>query len=74
MELKKIDLKETVFNLCRENPEIIDALKAAGFTDIVNPVMRNTAGRVMTLEKGIKFKKVDIEYLKKVLNEHGYTF
>jgi hypothetical protein len=74
MELKKIDPGQTVYNLCKENPGIENALKAAGFTDIVNPIMRNTAGRVMTLEKGMKFKKIDAGHLKKVLNEHGYTF
>lgn len=72
-EYKKLDLTQTVYNLCKENPGLDEVLKLAGFTEITNPLMRNTAGRVVTLEKGMQMKKIDAEHLKKVLNEHGYT-
>ena len=36
------------------------------------PGMLNTAGRIMTLEKGAKMKKISIEEIKKKLEEKGY--
>jgi hypothetical protein len=42
---KIINLSKTVFELCKDDPEILDIMKELGFTDITNPAMMKTAGR-----------------------------
>ena len=73
MEEKLIDLSQTVYTLCKANPGLDNVLRQIGFTDITNPVMLNTAGKFMTLEKGAKYKKIDIEEIKRCLKENGYN-
>jgi len=69
---KIISLNETVYELCTKYPEIKDILKELGFVDIVNPVMMNTAGRVMTIPKGAEMKNIDIETIKEKLKQNGF--
>lgn len=46
---KKIYLSKTVYELCKEYPEIADILSGLGFHDILKPGMIQTAGRFMTI-------------------------
>ena len=69
---KVISLNETIYELCTKYPEIKDILKDLGFVDIANPIMMNTAGRVMTIPKGAQMKNVDIEMIKEKLEENGF--
>ncbi|SCG81640.1 hypothetical protein DW1_0019 [Proteiniborus sp. DW1] len=69
---KTISLNETIYELCTKYPEIKDILKDLGFVDIANPIMMNTAGRVMTIFKGAQMKSVDIEKIKEKLKENGF--
>ncbi len=71
--MKTVDLSKTVYELTSEFPELVDILKDLGFRDITNPVVRNTAGRVMTLPKGCVMKGIELEKVVKTLEEHGYT-
>lgn len=69
---KIIDINKTVYELCREYPEIPDILSELGFKDITKPGMISTAGRFMTLPKGAAAKGIDIENIKKALILRGY--
>lgn len=69
---KTISLNETIYELCIKHPEIKDILKNLGFEDIANPIMMNTAGRVMTIPKGAQMKNIDIENIKERLRENGF--
>ena len=70
---KVIDLNKTVFELCNEDPAIRDILADSGFTDITKPGMLQTAGRFMTIPKGAKLKKIDLETIKKKFIDLGYV-
>lgn len=70
--MKQIDIDISVYNLCRQYPDIKDILKEAGFTDITKPMMLETAGRFMTLRKGAKLKKIELTKLNEFLNKYGY--
>lgn len=72
MEKKSLDLNRTVFELCKEHPELPEILAELGFTDIIKPGMISTAGRFMTITKGAILKKVSIEIIKETLIEKGY--
>jgi hypothetical protein len=69
---KIINLSKTVFELCKDDPEILDIMKELGFTDITNPAMMKTAGRFMTIPKGAKMKGIPMEKVKEVFQDKGY--
>ena len=69
---KIIDFNESVYNICTKYPEVIEVLKELGFKDIAIPAMLNTAGKIMTIEKGSAMKKIDMELIKKKFEEAGF--
>jgi hypothetical protein len=72
MSAKSIDFNKTVYELCSEDPQIIELLVSLGFNDITKPGMLNTAGRFMTIPKGAAMKKLALETIKQVFIENGY--
>ena len=70
---KCIDINETVYNLCRDDSEIIDILKDLGFKDIGKPGILETAGRFMTIAAGAKMKGINLEEIKKEFISRGYN-
>lgn len=69
---KVVDLSRTVYELSRENPDIVDIMKDIGFESIVNPGMLNTAGRIMTIPKGAAMKGISMERIKEAFQLKGY--
>lgn len=67
-----LDLTRSVYELCRDNPELPEVLKELGFTDITKPGMLTTAGRFMTLTKGAAMKKLSLDSIKETLAGKGY--
>lgn len=70
--VKTIDFSKTVYELCKEDPQVIDIMKELGFEQITNPVSLNTVGRVMTLPKGAVMKDIDLEVIKDEFVKRGY--
>ena len=70
---KILDLNKTIFELSQEDPEIIEIMKENGFVDISKSGMLNTAGRIMTIPKGARMKKINIDHIKEVFKNKGYT-
>lgn len=70
--MKQVDLNKSVYDLTREFPELIDVLVDLGFKDIAKPGMLNTAGRIMTLDKGAKMKRIDMDTIKAKLADAGF--
>ncbi len=69
---KIIDINKTVYELCKEYPELQEILSSIGFKDITLPGMINTAGRFMTLTKGSKAKGIPLEKIKEELIQKGF--
>ena len=69
---KEIDFRKTVYELTRENPEILDIMKELGFANIADKGMLNTAGRFMTIPKGAAMKGISMEKIKQVFESRGY--
>lgn len=67
-----IDLSRSVYEICRDEPGIIEIMKDLGFESIANPGMLNTAGRFMTIPKGAAMKKIPIEKIVEALKNKGY--
>jgi hypothetical protein len=69
---KEIDFKKTVYELSRENPEVVDIMKELGFENIANEGMLNIAGRFMTIPKGAAMKGISMEKIRQVFESKGY--
>ena len=67
-----IDLNKTVYDLCKEYSELPQILDTIGFHDIIKPGMLLSVGRFMTIPKGAAAKKIDLQEICKVLQNHGY--
>ncbi|MEE4580837.1 DUF1858 domain-containing protein [Paenibacillus polymyxa] len=64
---------ESIFNLVNRYPEVKDIMVELGFRDIAKPGMLQTAGRFMTLSKGIALKKISMETVQQTFMQHGFT-
>ena len=69
---KQIDISRSVYEICTENPDIIEIRKDRGFDSIANPGKLNTAGRFMTIAKGAAMKKIPMDRIKEKFEEAGY--
>lgn len=70
--IKTIDFSKTVYELCKEDPQVIEIMKELGFEQITNPASLNTVGRFMTLPKGAAMKGIDLERIKDEFIKRGY--
>lgn len=67
-----LDLSKTVFELCREYPEVKTILEKLGFSDIGKPMALQTVGRVMTIPKGVAIKGFDLTKIISEFESHGF--
>lgn len=70
---KIIDLSKSVYELCMNDPEVIDIMKTLGFDNITGKGTLNTVGRVMTIPKGAKMKNIPLQEIIKAFEKEGYT-
>lgn len=69
---KVIDLSKSVFEICKEYPDVVAIMKDLGFESITGSGMLNTAGRFMTIPKGAVMKKIPMEKIKEAFLSKGY--
>ena len=69
---KTIDLSKSVFELCKEHPDIVHIMKELGFESITKPGMLNTAGRFMTIPKGASMKNIKMDRIIEAFQSKGY--
>lgn len=71
--LKTIDFSKTVYELCKEDPQVIEIMKELGFDQITNTASLNTVGRFMTIPKGAVMKGIELEKIKGEFTRRGYS-
>ena len=69
---KILDLDKSVASLVKEYPEVIDIMADLGFTEIKNPAMLASVGRIMNLKKGSQMKKIPMEEIVRAFREKGF--
>ena len=69
---KILDLDKSVASLVKEYPEVIDIMSDLGFTEIKNPAMLASVGRIMNLKKGSQMKKIPMEEIVRAFREKGF--
>ena len=70
--MKTVDFKDSLANILKQYPELLDILYDFGFTQIKAPGMLQTAGKFMTLKMGCELRKIDISELENHLVSLGY--
>ena len=70
---KIVDFNKTVYELCTEDPFIIEIMKEQGFEQITKQGMLQTAGRVMTIPKGVRMRGKEITDIVQTFEKHGYA-
>lgn len=70
--MKRISVKTSIYDLAEAYPDFAEVMSEIGFQDILKPMMLQTAGRYMNLEKGAKLKKISWDKIRKVLADKGY--
>lgn len=63
---------QTVFELTKQFPELVDILASIGFKEITKPGMIAIVGRFMTIKQGCLLRKINIEQVKEKLLEKGF--
>lgn len=71
--MKLISVKTSIHDLVKEYPEIVEILFQIGFKEITKPMMLNTAGRIMNLEKGSRMRGIEMSVIKDALEAGGFT-
>lgn len=69
---KIIDFNKTVYELVKQYPQIEDIMVNLGFTEIKNKVMLNSVGKLMTISKGAKMKKIDLQKIVEAFQTEGF--
>lgn len=69
---KEIQLSKSLYEICKDNPEVIEIMKELGFENIQNPAMLNTAGRFMTIPKGAAMKNISLDAIKEAFRNKGF--
>ena len=49
--MKTLDLRHSVHDLVNQYPDLKDILHGLGFTEITNPMMLDSVGRIMNIPK-----------------------
>ncbi|MCF7925284.1 MAG: DUF1858 domain-containing protein [Candidatus Izimaplasma sp.] len=70
--MKIIKKSTSIFDLVKAYPDIKEIMVELGFKDLTKPGMLQTAGRIMTLEKGSKMKHIPMKQIIDVFQNHGY--
>ncbi|WP_108831193.1 DUF438 domain-containing protein [Aedoeadaptatus coli] len=69
---KKLDLNKTVFELTQQYPELVDIMAGLGFTEITKKSMLHSVGKMMTIPKGAKMKKISMIDVVTTLMRNGF--
>lgn len=70
---KRIDLKETVYQITQKYPEVIEIMSSLGFSEISKKAVRLSVGKLVTIPKGAAMKGIGIEQIVKALEDKGFT-
>lgn len=70
---KTLDLSKTVYELCTTDPGITDIMRDLGFDQLSNPIMLATAGKIMTIPKGARLRKIELSFIIRTFEQAGYT-
>ncbi len=70
--ISTVCLDETIWTLVQRESKAKEVLERLGFSKITDDGMLSTAGRIMTLRKASKLRKISLEQIIDRFKEEGY--
>lgn len=68
-DITTVTAKTNVHHLLKQHPQALDILVSKGFSQLKNPILRNTMARAVNLGQATKIHNTDLDQLLKELNE-----
>jgi hypothetical protein len=68
----KINANESVYEITKAHPEVVEIMIELGFTDVARPGMVHNVGRNVSLFQGATLRNFDWEAVKKAFKDKGY--
>lgn len=68
-EISTVTAATNVYHLIKQHPQVIDLLVSRGFTQLKNPILRNTLTRAINIGQATKINPTDLDQLLIDLNE-----
>jgi hypothetical protein len=68
-EIAAVTASTNVYHLIKQHPQTIDVLVSKGFTQLNNPILRNTLTRAINISQATKINPTDLDQLLIDLNE-----
>lgn len=68
----KINPNDSVFEITKNHPEVVEIMMGLGFTDIARPGMVHNVGRETSLIQGAKLRNMDWSMIVKAFEEKGF--
>jgi len=69
---KTIDLKDSVYDICRKYPEAKGILAGSGFHDITKAGVLNTVGKLMTIPRGASMRGIALPRVIQTFRDSGF--
>lgn len=70
--MKKIDLNKSIYEVVKENPEVVEILYDLGFTEIKKKAMLHSIGKLTSLPKGCKIRGIELDKVILALKDADY--
>ena len=68
-EIAAVTASTNVYHLIKQHPQTINVLVSKGFTQLKNPILRNTLTRAINISQATKINPTDLDQLLIDLNE-----
>lgn len=69
-----ISKNQTIFELTEQHPDVANAMVLLGLDGVLNPMLRNTVGRQMTIAKGTTMRQIPWEQVVEAFAKYGFEF
>ena len=60
--MEVININDKLHDIVIKYPDIKEIMVELGFKDILKPGMLQSVGKIMTIEKGVKAKRIDRDF------------
>ena len=68
----RINGNESVYEITKAHPEVVEVMMELGFTDVARPGMVHAVGRATSLFKGAKLRNIEWDEIVKTFAAKGF--
>lgn len=68
----KINPNDSVYEITKQHPEVVEVMMSLGFTDVARPGMVHNVGRETSLLQGAKLRNMDWDVIVAAFRDNGF--